>query len=132
MPGLLHGAPSLGLIVPSVSPGNCALLSGEDLARGPAAFDLGWLLGELAEMRATNVRGIGGLPDDRSGPLARALLDGYGPPGDSVTTGRAATVRVFTHAHDYAAFVGWHDHVTDYLDIIADLIDEDGSSATKW
>ncbi|WP_438484865.1 hypothetical protein [Streptomyces sp. S186] len=51
-PRLLHGAASLAALVPPVSRGRpTVLLTGEELSAGDPEADLGWLVGELAEMR---------------------------------------------------------------------------------
>lgn len=127
---LLHGAPGLGVLVPAPYPGRGALLTGEELALGTPEFDLGWLLGELAELRAAARLGLGGAPAHDYAPLARALLDGYGP-AHPAPLARAALLRILTHVHDYAAYVGWHDDLASYLDLLADLVDDDGMSVLK-
>jgi hypothetical protein len=129
----LHGGASLGALVLDATPdglltGTGTLLTGEDLARGPAAYDVGWLLGELAEFRL--------LPQGRQHPqtahrlreAARHILRGYGPVCP-VAVGRVATLRILTHAHDFAAYVGWHDQLPEYVGLVADLLDSDGAAA---
>lgn len=128
---LLHGAPGLGGLVPSPYAGRGALLTGEELAVGTPEFDVGWLLGELVELRAAARLGLGGAPAHDYAPLARALLDGYGP-ARPAPLARAALLRILTHTHDYAAYVGWHDDLTSYLDLLAGLVDEDGAPAARW
>lgn len=120
---LLHGAPSLGLLVPSPQRAVAGLITGEDLARGRAELDLGWLLGELVELEHAARRGLGSaVPGDYAGFTA-ALLNGYGAEPAGAATRRVAALRVLTHAHDYAAYVGWHDDLLAYLDIVAELLD---------
>ncbi|MEU4086543.1 hypothetical protein [Streptomyces aureus] len=127
----LHGAPGLGSVVVGDTPDGGCLLSGEDVARGPADFDLGWLLGEFVEWRMTLLRRTPGLdldPDDFHTALD-ALAEGYGAPADPVAAGRAAVLRVFTHAHDFAAYMGWHPELLEYSVKIAELIDDEGAQA---
>lgn len=122
-PVLLHGAPSLGTLVPAPRLGVGALATGEDLARGSGALDVGWLLGELVELEEAARRGLGTAPDADYTGLTTALLDGYGVRQADAAMRRVATVRVLTHAHDYATYVGWHDDLLGYLDLVADLLD---------
>jgi len=127
----LHGAPSLGSVIAGSRPGSGCLLTGEDVARGPADFDFGWLLGEFAEWRMTLLRGTPGLvmdPRDYHAALG-GLCQAYGVPADRVAAGRAAALRIFTHAHDFAAYMGWHSELLEYASSIAELIDEDGAQA---
>jgi hypothetical protein len=121
----LHGAPGLGGIVPGRDLDAGVLLSGEELARGPAELDVGWLLGDLAELRAlgTAIPALAWM-SDRATAGTSAVLDGYGPGLDPAALGRVATQRVFTHVHDFAAFVGWQDQLLVYLDLLAGLIDD--------
>ncbi|MFF6998418.1 hypothetical protein ACFY93_26120 [Streptomyces sp. NPDC008313] len=127
----LHGAPSLGSIVIGDAPADGCLMAGEDVARGPADFDLGWLLGEFVEWRMTLSRRTPGLdldPHDFHSALG-ALADGYGAPADPVSAGHGAVLRVFTHAHDFAAYMGWHPELLEYTVKIAELIDDEGAQA---
>ncbi|MDX3668222.1 aminoglycoside phosphotransferase family protein [Streptomyces europaeiscabiei] len=129
----LHGAPSLGSIVVGPQFPHGWLMIGEDLARGPADHDLGWLLGEFVEWRMTLRRPLPAqVPpmDPEAYEAARAaLLQGYGTLSDPVAAGRAAVLRVFTHAHDFAAYMGWHDELFEYTAKIAELIDDEGACA---
>lgn len=126
----LHGAPSLGCLVLGPVTGNAALLCGEELARGPAESDVGWLLGELVELRliGETVPALRRLSEQAEGAAA-ALLRGYDAPLDTGLLGRVAVTRVFTHAHDFAAYVGWADELTNYADHLVRLIDEQGGPA---
>ncbi|MGV2917610.1 phosphotransferase [Streptomyces alfalfae] len=127
----LHGAPSLGSIVVGRKPSRAALLMGEDITRGPADFDLGWLLGEFVEWRMVLDHPVRGRRMDQElyRATVAALLDGYGPQDDPQTAGRAAVLRLLTHVHDFAAYVGWHPELLDYVAKIAELIDCEGASA---
>lgn len=136
---LLHGAPSTGWVVPSPTGGHPALLTGEEVTGGDPALDLGWLLGEVYELRAAAERGFGaagqGPPVDYR-LAAHALLSGYTgsdgtaavPPG----TARAATLRLAVHMRDFAAFVGWHEDLRHYCDLLAETLTEDGAPALRW
>jgi len=136
---LVHGAPSTGWLVPSPTGGHPALLTGEETTGGDPALDLGWLLGELHELRAAAARGLGsagqGPPVDYAS-AAHALLSGYTggdgtaavPPG----TARAATLRLAVHMRDFASFVGWHEDLRHYCDLLAETLTEDGAPALQW
>jgi aminoglycoside phosphotransferase (APT) family kinase protein len=122
-PVLIHGGASLGLLVPSPRSGVAGLVTGEDLARGAGALDVGWLLGELVELEEAARRGLGSAPDADYAGLRAALLEGYGVTEGDPSMRRVATLRVLTHAHDYATYVGWHDDLLAYLDLITELLD---------
>lgn len=127
----LHGAPSLGSVIVGREPGGGCLLTGEDVARGPADFDFGWLLGEFAEWKMTLRRGTPGQvmePRDYHDALS-GLARAYGAPADPAWTGRAAALRVLTHAHDFAAYMGWHPELLEYAVKTAELIDDEGAQA---
>ncbi|MCX2927986.1 hypothetical protein [Streptomyces sp. NEAU-W12] len=139
---LLHGAPSTGWLVPSAAGGRAALLTGEEVTGGDPALDLGWILGELHELRAAAARGLGaagqGPPVDYPA-AAHALLSGYA--GGTGTTGvtalpsgteRAATLRLAVHMRDFASFVGWHEDLRRYCDLLAEALAEDGAPALQW
>ncbi|MEU8028630.1 hypothetical protein AB0C13_08290 [Streptomyces sp. NPDC049099] len=120
---LVHGFASLGALVPPARPAPVALLTGEDLGAARPELDLGWLLGDLAELAWSAPASPG------SADLPRALLDGYGPDADRAWAARAAVVRIAAHQRDFAAYCGWSDELPAYTAFIADLIDEEGRSA---
>ncbi|MGW0289371.1 hypothetical protein [Streptomyces tuirus] len=131
---LLHGAPSTGWLVPSPAGGPTALLTGEEVTGGDPALDLGWTLGELHELRAAAALGLGSAgkgPRVDYPAAAHALLRGYTggdgtaavPPG----TARAATLRLAVHMRDFASFVGWHEDLRHYCDLLAEALGEDGA-----
>ncbi|WP_329144979.1 aminoglycoside phosphotransferase family protein [Streptomyces niveus] len=140
---LLHGAPSTGWLVPSPAGDHSVLLTGEEVTGGDPALDLGWVLGELHELRSAAARGLGaagqGPPVDYPA-AARSLLDGYLriedaaatvealPPG----TARAATLRLAVHMRDFASFVGWHEDLRRYADLLAETLDADGAPTLRW
>ncbi|MFD3520650.1 hypothetical protein [Streptomyces sp. NPDC058653] len=141
---LLHGAPSTGWLVPSPAGDHSVLLTGEEVTGGDPALDLGWILGELHELRSAATRGLGaagqGPPVDYPA-AARALLAGYLhteespedlgpalPPG----TARAATLRLAVHMRDFASFVGWHEDLRHYADLLAETLDADGEPTLHW
>lgn len=128
----LLGGLTLGSVVPTRSGEGCHVLAGEELARGPASYDLGWTLGELAEFRLLHFAGDqdGSAGADHCAKAGAALLLGHretagqGPAAvDTASLARTAVLRILTHVHDFAAFVQWIDQVTLYLDLLADLID---------
>ncbi|CAL9628380.1 hypothetical protein [Streptomyces sp. enrichment culture] len=139
---LLHGAPSTGWLVPAPAGGHAALFTGEEVTGGDPALDLGWILGELHELRTAAARGLGaagqGPPVDYPA-AARALLAGYtggaGATGASALppgTARAATLRLAVHMRDFASFVGWHQDLHRYCDLLAETLTEDGAPALEW
>ncbi|WP_195911042.1 phosphotransferase [Streptomyces kaniharaensis] len=122
---LLHGAPGLGSLIVDGRTGAGALLTGEEVSRGPAGFDLGWILGEFTEFRMLREHfGVGSDPA-RLEAAREALLDGYGSLPDARTVSRTSVLRVFTHAHDFAAYMGWDDQLLFYGRQIAELVDEE-------
>ncbi|MGW6909297.1 hypothetical protein [Streptomyces sp. NPDC054940] len=124
-PALVHGFASLGALIPPLHRGPVALLTGEDLGAGRPELDLGWLLGDLAELAwAVPVFG-----DDPGPDLPGVLLDAYGAGADREWAARAAVLRIVAHMRDFAAYCDWSDELTDYTAFIADLIDEEGRRA---
>ncbi|MET9846093.1 hypothetical protein [Streptomyces ossamyceticus] len=122
---LVHGFASLGALVPPLSRGPVALLTGEDLGAARPELDLGWLLGDLAELAwAVPVWG-----EEPGVDLPAVLLDAYGPGADRELAARAAVLRIATHMRDFAAYCGWSDELADYTAFVADLIDEEGRRA---
>jgi hypothetical protein len=127
---VLHGEPTLGLVVPASDGSKSVLLTGETLSHGPPEFDVGWLLGELAEMADIARRH---LPADARVPpfpsMAAALLEERADQ-DAVLgralLGRVATLRRLAHAVDFAAYVGWNAGVEAYVETLTDLVDSDG------
>jgi hypothetical protein len=136
---LLHGAPSIGWLVPSPAGGHTALLTGEEVTGGDPALDLGWVLGELHELRAAAARGLGSAgkgPQVDYPTAAHALLSGYtGGAGTAAVprgTARAATLRLAVHMRDFASFVGWHEDLRHYCDLLAEALTEDGAPCLRW
>ncbi|MEU9745109.1 hypothetical protein [Streptomyces niveus] len=140
---LLHGAPSTGWLVPSPAGDHSVLLTGEEVTGGDPALDLGWVLGELHELRSAAARGLGaagqGRPVDYPA-AARALLAGYLREEDAAAavealpagTARAATLRLAVHMRDFASFVGWHEDLRRYADLLAETLDADGAPTLRW
>ncbi|MDC0767577.1 hypothetical protein [Streptomyces sp. HD] len=127
---LVHGFASLGALVPPLHRGPVALLTGEDLGAARPELDLGWLLGDLAELAwAVPVFGDGPRDGGPEPDLPGVLLDAYGPGVDRERAARAAVLRIALHMRDFAAYCGWSDELTDYTAFIADLIDEEGRRA---
>ncbi|WP_406218926.1 hypothetical protein [Streptomyces decoyicus] len=124
---LLHGAPSTGSLIPGPQGDDGVLLTGEDINRGSATFDIGWLLGEFLELRMTAQHH--GAAKPWLAELPRALMAGYGPAGSDTAIGRAAVLRVMTHAHDFSAYVGWHSELDVYGASLPRYIDSDGQAA---
>ncbi|GAA2003844.1 hypothetical protein GCM10009799_33750 [Nocardiopsis rhodophaea] len=122
----LHGEPSLGRLVLAETPASGGMLVENEFTRGPAAFDLGWLIGELVELDLAAAQGLGTARRLDYGKAARAFTNGYGELPEPLVLDRSAALRVLTHVHDYAAYVGWHEDLEGYVEILAELIDGDG------
>ncbi|MFD0266127.1 hypothetical protein ACFVGY_05945 [Streptomyces sp. NPDC127106] len=130
---LLHGEPSLGLVVlPREGAAAPVLLTGESLARGPAEFDPGWILGELAEMAdiARRHDAAGGTVE-LFGAMAAALLAARGPL-DTARLGRVATLRRLAHLVDFASYVRWTPGMEPSLEQLVHLVDEAGNPALDF
>ncbi|WCN02193.1 hypothetical protein [Streptomyces sp. M92] len=97
-PVLSHGAPGLGSLVPDPRTGTAVLLTGEDLCLAPWPYDLGWITGELAELRWAH----GGDAAEWQ-RLLGALVEGYGR-GLGERARRWAALRIALHAHDTLAY----------------------------
>ncbi|WP_017581474.1 hypothetical protein [Nocardiopsis valliformis] len=127
---LLHGAPGLGVLIPSVEPGangsSAGMLTGEELTTGPVESDLGWIAGELVEHREV---ATGDAQEEQR--LIDALLTGYGPTADLDAVARFAVLRMFVHVHDFANYVGWHESVRTHLALLADALDSADSALLK-
>lgn len=124
---LLHGAVSTGSLIPGTGPGEAVLLAGEEIARGPAEFDVGWLLGEFLEFRLIAAHEGHAMP--LLTELPAVFLSGYKTPPARSAIGRAAVLRVMTHAHDFAAYVGWHPQLALFIAALPGYIDTEGRAA---
>ncbi|ACZ23198.1 hypothetical protein Sked_33030 [Sanguibacter keddieii DSM 10542] len=107
----LLGAPGSQTVYPDPAGGPATVLVTDEVALGPASWDLGWVVGELVE-RATASTG-----EPRSlGRAARGLLGAHARTGGAVEphhVAAAAAARILVHVHDYAAYVGWHASLVD-------------------
>jgi hypothetical protein len=119
---LLHGNASLGSLLPLAPPvSGFELLTGTDLTSGHPEFDYGWMLGELFELAFA----ADGRRPDRAPMLddfARSLLH---DDLDPALVGRAMVLRVAAHMHDFAAYMPWQEHLTDYIDLVRLLLDSE-------
>lgn len=125
-PVLVHGWASLGALVPAQHPGPAALLTGEDLGTGRPELDLGWMLGDLAEL-AWRMPHLD-LQDPTCAALARGFVTSYGSSFDRAAAARCAVLRIVTHMQDYASYQPWTDELLEYIDFVAVLIDDEGRS----
>ncbi|MFJ9543434.1 hypothetical protein ACIRPX_40250 [Streptomyces sp. NPDC101225] len=105
-----------------------ALLCGPEGTVAAPEVDLGCVLGELHEITAS--RTARALPVQQVSAWREALLKGYGPPLDIARTARTAVVRIAAHAHDFAAYVGFHTELHAYVGMLADLLDNEGTQTT--
>ncbi|WP_326844502.1 hypothetical protein OHB33_40825 (plasmid) [Streptomyces sp. NBC_01558] len=129
----LHGWLTLGSIVPTElkaeadpGPGD-AVLSGIEAACGRPEADLANIVGELEEFRLNAE--LTGTPRPFLHRLTATFLQHYGPGWDRAIVAAGAVARIATHAHDFAAYVGWHPSLHTYIPMLADLIDCDGTTA---
>ncbi|MET3804684.1 phosphopantothenoylcysteine decarboxylase/phosphopantothenate--cysteine ligase [Nakamurella sp. UYEF19] len=114
---LVHGAPGLGGLVPAADGGGADLLTGEDLGAAPWYVDVGWTLGELAEIR-WRAGASTDWPD-----LAGSLALGYGREPDE-RCADWAVLRIAMHLHDYVAYVRPDPaEVRRYLGLLTLLLD---------
>ncbi|MEU7279176.1 hypothetical protein AB0A69_10415 [Streptomyces sp. NPDC045431] len=119
----LHGWFSMGGIVLGDRPGTEAIsvLSGPDTCWGRPEIDLGCLVGELTEYRIAARRK--GIAWPVLGRLQRAFLAHYGT-ADTEAVAAGALLRVATHAHDYASYVGWSEQLHGYVPMLTELLDD--------
>lgn len=126
--GVVVGWATLGSLIAVDDPGpapRVALLCGPEGALAAPEIDLGCVLGELHEIAASRTaRGMSGRPVTA---WRDALLSGYGTPPDPARTARTAVVRIAAHAHDFAAYVGFHTELHTYVGMLADLLDNEGT-----
>jgi phosphopantothenoylcysteine decarboxylase/phosphopantothenate--cysteine ligase len=115
---LSHGCAGLGSVVAGSGEWRTELLAGEDICSAPWYLDLGWLVGELVELRWQ-------LPgnDDVWRQSMDALFDGYGrDPGEDWAP--LAALRILLHIHDFTAYVGWNDEsFSRHLHFVTFLLD---------
>ncbi|MFE9703327.1 hypothetical protein [Streptomyces sp. NPDC005930] len=126
---VLHGWLTLGNIIPPDTPGPrtpATVLSGTEAARGRPEADLASIVGEIEEFRRTAE--LSGHPDPALCDLTTAFLHHYGPGYDPGVVAAGAVVRIATHAHDFANYVGWHPSLHTYIPMLADLLDSDGTT----
>ncbi|MFJ8871352.1 hypothetical protein ACIRD6_37095 [Streptomyces sp. NPDC102473] len=124
---VLHGWLTLGNIIPPDPPGTgtpTVVLSGIEAARARPEADLAAVVGEIEEFRRTAE--LSGAPKPQLQDLTAAFLHHYGPGYDSAVVAAGAVVRIATHAHDFAHYVGWHASLHTYIPMLADLLDSDG------
>ncbi|MBM7167708.1 hypothetical protein JQK87_04655 [Streptomyces sp. G44] len=127
---ILHGWFSLGAVVVPDAPGGTegtCVLTGPDVSQGRPETDLACLIGELTEFRFGAARL--GLDLPLLDSLQSELVTHYGGAIDRGALAIGATVRIATHAHDFAAYVGWGDQLHGYIPMLAELIDCDGDLA---
>ncbi|WP_158708969.1 hypothetical protein [Streptomyces sp. NRRL S-920] len=129
---LLHGAVGIGQVVPWPGHDRASLLAGTHTGVGAPAWDLGSCLGQLLELRETGRRGFAGRPPDSDyGALAAAFLAGYGNVADPVAVGHAAVLTCLNHLRMFVTYGTWHDDVALHVDLVRDLVDEEGGSALR-
>ena len=123
---LALGAPGTNTVYPAPDGDHVVVLVTDEVAAAPAAWDLGWVLGEFLEL--ANDPGVVTTPRSLVGhPLAEAVLARYGAGVDRGLVSRAAVLRWLVHLHDFAAYVGWADDLDARVHRVAELAaDPDG------
>ncbi|ALC22065.1 phosphotransferase [Streptomyces pristinaespiralis] len=113
---LAHGAAGLGSLIAG-SDGSATLLAGEDLSVLPWYVDIGWIIGELVELKWQ----LGGDPVAWQAHID-ALCEGYGrDPGADWQW--LAVLRIMLHVHDIAAYLDEPvDSFHQYADFLRFLI----------
>lgn len=102
-PVRVHGAVTLGSLIPAADGAGGDLLAGEDEGVGSPELDLGWVVGEIVELSAASAR-----PPAEWTRLLSAFAEGYGTELDPGCH-RVAALRVALHLHDVTAYVGWSE-----------------------
>ncbi|MEU9121549.1 hypothetical protein AB0C96_17110 [Streptomyces sp. NPDC048506] len=128
--GVVHGWFSLGRIIvadpPDATPRAC-VLSGFEATWGRPELDLACLIGELAEYRKAAERAGADWPVPDT--LQHTFLTHYGTGWEAGTLAAGAVVRIATHAHDFAAYIGWGAQLHGYVPMLTDLLDTDGAAS---
>ncbi|MFB7982790.1 hypothetical protein [Streptomyces vinaceus] len=127
---LVHGGPSLGLLVPGTGTATeagtevAALLTGEDAGLCPPRADVGWVLGELRELRMWSALHRSSADPSFWDRAEAAFNHGYGQQPD-LPTHRTAVLRVLLHLHDFCVFVAWDQaQVQRYVALLKGHVDE--------
>lgn len=128
-PRLLLGAPGSQSVWPDPHGGAPTVLVTDELAQGDCEWDLGWFIGELWE------RSLSSATPERLWRAAGSLLASHARREASVEPRRVAEVvmvRVLTHLHDYAAFVGWEPTLIERARAVADWVRPNGTLLERW
>ncbi|WP_320776121.1 hypothetical protein [Streptomyces sp. CRN 30] len=123
---VLHGSVGMGTTVLAADH-RPQLLTGEGLCLGDRWFDLGWLLGELMEVRL--VLAGQGRPEVAAdlGVSAWELVAGYGIPPDH-RVGRVSALRMLSHGLDISSFAAHLvPQLRSHTRLLADVVDAEGT-----
>jgi hypothetical protein len=127
-PAFAHGGLSIGGIVPVTTGAYDCVLTGEDSGGASAGHDIGWLVGELLELRATAYDAadehLVGLLDE----VIRDVLREHGGHPEGIH--RAAVLRIALHAEDYAHFIGWDDQLIRRAQLLEKVWSDDAWAST--
>lgn len=115
----VHGNFSAGVIVPATTAGRTVVLAEPVRYTGAPELDLGWILGELIEHRTLRP---GRAHAERSRSLQATVLRAYPGGWHPELVAIAATLRIATHARDFATLVGWSPALPLYLELCRGLI----------
>ncbi|MBA0053571.1 hypothetical protein E0L36_22635 [Streptomyces sp. AJS327] len=63
-----------------------------------------------------------------AGAVGAAAFGRAGLPEQTEVT-RGAALRIFTHAHDFAAYMGWHTELLDFVAQVIELVDAEAAGA---
>lgn len=119
------GAPGLLTLYPDPDGSRTVVLVTDEVSAAPAVWDLGWLTGELLELRNDPDHEPRPQPVEED-PIVQAILERYGalaplPAPDALA--RAALLRWVIHLHDFASYVAWDDQLPRRLERIAELME---------
>ncbi|UNO41780.1 hypothetical protein [Streptomyces sp. MST-110588] len=126
-PVLLHGRPGTGVVVPDLTNGSGSLLAGEDMAAGRPCLDIGWVLGELAELRGMVRRRIGAEAAAQWSLITRAFADACDRPALEDAR-EVAVLGMLAHMRDACDYVGWGD---EWATLTVDILAEEAERAAQ-
>ena len=123
-----HGGLSIGGIIPVTTGVYDGVLTGEDAGSASAGHDIGWIVGELLEMRAA----AHDTEDDDGGALLDEAIQDIlrKHAGHPQGTHRAAALRIALHAEDYAHHIGWDDGLIRHAQLLAKVWADDAWIST--
>jgi aminoglycoside phosphotransferase (APT) family kinase protein len=120
---LVHGELSLGNAFFDAQGRSLAIVGADGICHGHAACDVGWVLGELHELRVVHAPGSETLDADVLAGLEATFLRACRLEDHEARLARTlVATRLLVHAHDYAAYVAWHEDVVRLCAAAADVL----------